>query len=90
MKEIISYLGIFFVLGIFIGWSFSEYKILRLKNINTRIESFDNHQSKYQTQVNEIKEYMNHNLNLFFNNLKINKIFSKCQKITQKDNVINF
>lgn len=30
MKEIISYLAIFFSLGIFVGWSFSKYKILRL------------------------------------------------------------
>lgn len=37
MKEIISYLTIFFVLGIFVGWSFTKYKILKLKNIDSRI-----------------------------------------------------
>lgn len=41
LKEIISYLGIFFILGIFVGWSFSEYKIMRLKNINEKINSFE-------------------------------------------------
>lgn len=78
LKEILSYLGIFFALGIFVGWSFSEYKVQRLYSIKERIESFDSHQNKFQSQVSEIKEYMNHNLQLYFNNLKINKFFSKC------------
>jgi len=43
MKEIISYLAIFFSLGIFVGWSFSKYKILRLNSIDQKIEQFDNH-----------------------------------------------
>ena len=90
MKEIISYLAIFFSLGIFVGWSFSEYKILRLNNINTRIENFDSHQNKFQSQVSEIKGYMNHNLQLYFNNLKINKYFSKCLTISDNNRVVQF
>ena len=90
MKEIISYLSLFFLLGIFIGWSFSQYKIERLQNISTRIENFDNHQRKYESEVNEIKQYMNNNLSSFFNNLKINKIFSKCLKISSTNRVVLF
>lgn len=48
MKEIISYLAVFFTLGIFVGWSFSKYKIMRLNSIDQKIEQFDNHQNQYQ------------------------------------------
>lgn len=37
LREIIAYIAIFSILGIFIGWSFSKYKIIRIKNIDHRI-----------------------------------------------------
>jgi hypothetical protein len=90
MKEIIGYLSLFFFLGIFIGWSFSQYKISRLENISLRIDNFDNHQRKYESEVNEIKTVLNNSLTSFLNNLKINKIFSKCLKISSTNRVVNF
>lgn len=40
MKEIIAYLGIFFFLGTIVGWSYSEYKILRLESLKNKIDQY--------------------------------------------------
>lgn len=81
MKEIMTFMAVFFFLGIFIGWSFSQYKVSRLNAIRKRLEEFQDTQKKFSDNNENVQHNINHELTHIFKNLKLNKYFSACVKL---------
>ena len=81
MKEIMTFMAVFFFLGIFIGWSFSQYKVSRLNAIRKKLELFQDVQKSFSENIDNVEHNINHELTHIFNNLKLNKYFSACVKL---------
>lgn len=90
MKEIIAYLGIFFFLGTIVGWSYSEYKILRLESLKNKIDQYQSEQESHKQQVEKIKSEIEETMTKKFQDLKMNKFFTVCQRISSSSPEVKF